>query len=189
MEIKDYKDSDSVIISEGVTKVHIRRYFPLEWQGEYAVDFWLNENIEKSKIYKNKISGIKAGISYINKMNQKKMRDVTRGEIYFADLGQNVGSEQNGVRPVVIIQNDVGNKHSPTIIVAILTTKNKCRNIPTHVILTERWGLKESIVMLEQLRTIDKKRLLNKVGNVTINELDSINQSLAISLVLVYHSI
>lgn len=107
-----------------------------------------------------------------------------RGEIYFADLGKNIGSEQNGIRPVIIIQNDVGNKYSPTIIVAILTTKNKCKNLPTHVKLRERGQLKESVIMLEQLRTIDKKRLLNKVGNITVNELDSINQALSISLAL-----
>lgn len=95
-------------------------------------------------------------------------RTYKRGEIYYADLGHGVGSEQEGRRPVVIIQNDVGNKHSPTVIVAAVTTKafGKRKKLPVHYALDNETGLKApSVVMLEQIRTLDKHRLEQYVGN------------------------
>lgn len=106
-----------------------------------------------------------------------------RGDIYYANLSPVVGSEQGGNRPVVIIQNDIGNKFSPTVIVAAITTVHKTR-MPTHVQLdSNKYGLpKNSVVLLEQIRTIDKKRLTSKIGNLDYNTMDNINKSLAISL-------
>lgn len=97
---------------------------------------------------------------------------VKRGEIWFADLSKGRGSEQNGVRPVLIIQNDTGNFFSPTVIVSAITSKTK-NNIPTHVVLDEKCGLpKKSVAMLEQIRTLDKCRLIEKVGRVDMSEVD-----------------
>ena len=102
---------------------------------------------------------------------------VKRGDIYYADLRPVVGSEQGGVRPVLIVQNDIGNKFSPTTIVVPLTTRNKKSNVPTHSEIHKdiNNGLKEdSIALCEQLRTIDKERLKNKVGSVDNDTVDSI---------------
>lgn len=91
---------------------------------------------------------------------------IKRGDIFFADLSPVVGSEQGGVRPVVVIQNDVGNKYSPTIIIAAITSQLHKAKLPTHIgISAETFGLpKNSVILLEQLRTIDKKRLREKIG-------------------------
>lgn len=86
-----------------------------------------------------------------------------RGDIYFADLNPVVGSEQGGTRPVLIVQNDLGNKHSPTVIVAAITSNTEKTNLPTHINIDKRCGLsKKSVVLLEQIRTIDKKRISKK---------------------------
>jgi mRNA interferase MazF len=94
---------------------------------------------------------------------------VKRGDIYYADLSPVVGSEQGGIRPVIIIQNDVGNKYSPTVIVAAITSQINKAKLPTHVeISSEEYGLnKDSVVLLEQIRTLDKKRLKEKIGHMT----------------------
>ena len=107
-----------------------------------------------------------------------------RGEIYYADLSPVRGSEQGGIRPVLIIQNDVGNKHSPTTIVACLTTKCTVKHkLPTHIMLDKSCGLpKESMALLEQLRTIDKARLSNKIGKVSAEDMEKIERGLMISL-------
>ena len=91
---------------------------------------------------------------------------VKRGEIYYADLSPVVGSEQGGVRPVLIVQNDVGNRYSPTVIAAAITSQRDKNRLPTHIELqADKCGLaKDSIVLLEQIRTIDKKRLKDKTG-------------------------
>lgn len=91
-----------------------------------------------------------------------------RGDIYFADLDPVRGSEQGGLRPVLIIQNDMGNKHSPTVIVAAITSSMKKSNLPTHILIDDYEGglTKRSYVLLEQLRTLDKKRLKNKIGTL-----------------------
>lgn len=107
---------------------------------------------------------------------------VLRGDIYYADLGKTIGSEQGGIRPVLIIQNDMGNIHSPTVITAAITSQNK-RCLPTHYSLKGlKCGLtKDSTVMMEQIRTLDKCRLLSKVGHIDIDSLKGMNGTIAIS--------
>ncbi len=90
---------------------------------------------------------------------------VKRGDIFYADLSPVVGSEQGGVRPVLVVQNDIGNKYSPTVIIAAITSQMNKVKLPTHVEISAEFGLpKNSVVLLEQIRTIDKKRLREKVG-------------------------
>lgn len=109
---------------------------------------------------------------------------IKRGEIYFADLSPVIGSEQGGVRPVLVVQNDVGNKFSPTIIAAAITSQLEKAKLPTHIQLpAEKYGLpKNSIVLLEQIRTIDKKRLKEKIGELPVIEMTKVNEALLISL-------
>ena len=109
---------------------------------------------------------------------------IKRGEIYFADLSPVVGSEQGGIRPVLIIQNDVGNKYSPTVIVAAITSQLSKAKIPTHVELSaEEYSLpKDSVVLLEQIRTIDKRRLKEKICEIDLQKMKKINISILISL-------
>ena len=109
---------------------------------------------------------------------------IKRGDIYYADLRPVVGSEQGGVRPVLIIQNDVGNKHSPTVICAAITSKMK---LPTHVELDTRKCdmIKDSVILLEQLRTIDKQRLKEKICHIDEELLQRVNYALRVSLELV----
>jgi mRNA interferase MazF len=112
---------------------------------------------------------------------------VKKGEIYFADLSPVIGSEQGGVRPVLVVQNDVGNKYSPTVIVAAVTSQINKAKLPTHVeIPAEGHGLaKDSVILLEQLRTIDKKRLREKIGRIDEKSLEKTNEALTISLGIV----
>lgn len=112
-----------------------------------------------------------------------KYMEVRRGNIYYADLSGATGSEQDGIRPVLIIQNDTGNKFSPTVIVAAITSKEKRSDLPTHVNLSVKFGLRESsIVMLEQIRTLDKSRLGRYVGSIDDKTMQSVEKALAISL-------
>lgn len=112
------------------------------------------------------------------------MMDVKRGEIYYADLSPVFGSEQGGVRPVLVIQNDIGNKYSPTVIVGAVTSKMTKAKLPTHIeIKRGQYGMvKDSVVLLEQLRTLDKKRLKEKVGMLDEVTMEKINRALLISL-------
>lgn len=107
---------------------------------------------------------------------------VKRGDIFYADLGPVIGSEQDGIRPIVIIQNDIGNKYSPTVIGLAITTKTKS-NIPTHIPITvKESGLsQDSVILVEQIRTIDKCRLINKVGYLNQNIMDKVKDALKIS--------
>lgn len=99
------------------------------------------------------------------------MKGIKKGEIYYADLAPVQGSEQGGFRPVLVIQNDIGNKYSSTTIVCVLTSRKRKTDLPTHVFLGKRFGLlKETFALLEQIRTIDKERLCQKVGEVTDHE-------------------
>ena len=100
---------------------------------------------------------------------------IKRGEIYYADLSPVVGSEQGGVRPILIVQNDIGNKYSPTVIVAAITSQINKAKLPTHIELKSGdFGLqKDSVILLEQLRTLDKKRLKEKVGDRKSTRLNS----------------
>ncbi len=109
---------------------------------------------------------------------------VKKGDIFFADLSPVIGSEQGGVRPVLIVQNDIGNKYSPTVIVAAVTSQINKAKLPTHVeIGALGHGLnKDSVVLLEQLRTIDKKRLKEKIGRVDDEIIAEVNEALTISL-------
>ena len=107
-----------------------------------------------------------------------------RGDIYYADLRPVVGSEQGGIRPVLIIQNDTGNKHSPTVICAAIPSQIHKSKLPTHVELDAcRYNIvKDSVILLEQLRTIDKKRLKDKVCHLDNEIIDQVNHALSISL-------
>lgn len=109
-----------------------------------------------------------------------------RGDVFYADLRPVVGSEQGGVRPVLIIQNDVGNKYSPTVICAAITSKLNKAKLPTHIELSsEKYGLvKDSVILLEQLRTIDKQRLKDKVCHLDEEIMKRVNYSLLVSLEL-----
>ena len=111
---------------------------------------------------------------------------IKRGDIYYADLRPVVGSEQGGVRPVLIIQNDIGNKHSPTVICAAITSKMNKAKLPTHVELnTRRCAMvKDSVILLEQLRTIDKQRLKEKICHIDDELQQRVNDALLISLAL-----
>ena len=106
-----------------------------------------------------------------------------RGDIYYADLSPIVGCEQGGVRPVLIIQNNVGNRYSPTVIVAAVTSRMEKHPLPTHVFISRKYGLqRNSIIMLEQIRTIDKIRLFEYIGHLDCNDMRAIDASLRISL-------
>lgn len=111
---------------------------------------------------------------------------IRRGDIYYADLRPVIGSEQGGVRPVLVIQNDIGNKHSPTVICAAITSKMNKAKLPTHVELnTRRCAMvKDSVILLEQLRTIDKQRLKEKICHIDGILLQEVDRALKISLEL-----
>ena len=112
------------------------------------------------------------------------MLNVRRGEIYYADLSPIVGSEQGGLRPVLIIQNDIGNKFSPTVIAAAITSKHTKHKLPTHIEIDAcACGLqKNSIILLEQMRTIDKIRLKEKIGELTAEYMAYVNEAILVSL-------
>lgn len=109
-----------------------------------------------------------------------------RGDIYYADLRPVIGSEQGGIRPVLIVQNDVGNRHSPTIICAAITSKMNKAKLPTHIELSAgKYDMvKDSVILLEQLRTIDKQRLKDRVCHLDDEIMNQVNRGLMISLEL-----
>ena len=108
---------------------------------------------------------------------------VKRGDIYYADLSPVVGSEQGGIRPVLVIQNDIGNKYSPTVIAAAITSQINKAKMPTHIELAAKdYGRnKDSVILLEQIRTIDKRRLREKIGRIDDGLMASVNNALSIS--------
>lgn len=108
---------------------------------------------------------------------------VRRGEIYYADLSPVVGSEQGGIRPVLIVQNDVGNRHSPTVIAAAITSRREKAKLPTHIdVQAATCGLtKDSIVLLEQIRTLDKRRLREHMGRVDETMMKQVDTAIAVS--------
>ena len=112
------------------------------------------------------------------------MNTVKRGDIYYADLSPVVGSEQGGLRPVLIIQNDVGNRYSPTVIAAAITSKMDKTKLPTHIdVYAEKVGLaKNSVILLEQVRTLDKRRLKEKMGHLDESVMYEIDNAIAVSL-------
>ncbi|MBQ7408754.1 MAG: type II toxin-antitoxin system PemK/MazF family toxin [Clostridia bacterium] len=109
---------------------------------------------------------------------------VKRGELYYADLSPVIGSEQGGVRPVLVVQNDVGNRYSPTVIAAAVTSKMNKARLPTHIELQASvYGLnKDSVILLEQIRTIDKRRLKERIGLLPPQMMARVNDALLISL-------
>ncbi|MBQ6884442.1 MAG: type II toxin-antitoxin system PemK/MazF family toxin [Clostridia bacterium] len=109
--------------------------------------------------------------------------NIKRGEIYYADLSPVVGSEQGGMRPVLIVQNDVGNRYSPTVIAAAITSQHEKSNLPTHINLSAQCcGLsKDSVVLLEQVRTIDKQRLKEKMGSIDGSVMNRVDKALSVS--------
>jgi mRNA interferase MazF len=120
----------------------------------------------------NSVNAVSSANSYIK-----------RGEIYYADLSPVVGSEQGGVRPVLIVQNDVGNKHSPTVIAAAITSQKEKSRLPTHISLNSQdCGLaKDSVVLLEQVRTLDKRRLKERMGELDTNSMHRVDSALSVS--------
>ncbi len=111
------------------------------------------------------------------------MEQIKRGDIYYADLSPVVGSEQGGVRPVLIVQNNIGNKYSPTVIAAAITSQINKAKMPTHIeIEAKQYGLtKDSVILMEQIRTIDKKRLKEKMGTLDMKSITQVNEALAVS--------
>ena len=109
--------------------------------------------------------------------------NIRRGDIYYADLSPVVGSEQGGIRPVLIIQNDVGNRFSPTVIAAAITSRESKAKLPTHIrVYADNSGLsKDSVVLLEQIRTLDKRRLKEKMGTLNRNDMFKVDEALSIS--------
>ena len=109
--------------------------------------------------------------------------NVKRGDIYYADLSPVVGSEQGGVRPVLIVQNDVGNRYSPTVIAAAITSRMEKNKLPTHIEVNAlNCGLtKNSVVLLEQVRTIDKQRLKERMGSLDTSDMNKVNDAISVS--------
>ena len=111
------------------------------------------------------------------------IQQIKRGDIFYADLSPVIGSEQGGLRPVLIVQNDVGNKYSPTVIAAAITSKMGKTRLPTHIdIYKDKVGLqKDSVILLEQIRTLDKRRLKEKMGHLDDDVMDKVNSAIAVS--------
>ena len=109
--------------------------------------------------------------------------NIKRGEIYYADLSPVVGSEQGGIRPVLIVQNDIGNRYSPTVIAAAITSQRDKTKLPTHIsVEASDCGLaKDSIVLLEQVRTIDKQRLKERMGSLDVASMGQVDKALSVS--------
>lgn len=109
--------------------------------------------------------------------------NIRRGDIFYADLSPVVGSEQGGLRPVLIVQNDVGNKYSPTVIAAAITSKMSKAKLPTHIgVYANQVGLlKDSVILLEQIRTIDKTRLKEKMGHLDTEKMNEVNNAITVS--------
>lgn len=114
---------------------------------------------------------------------EHNLNNIRRGDIFYADLSPVVGSEQGGVRPVLIVQNDVGNKYSPTVIAAAITSQQNKSRLPTHIdISAKSVGLsKNSVVLLEQIRTLDKRRLKERMGSLDIDLMQQVDDAIAVS--------
>ena len=149
--------------------------------------------------HKHSINKVKLGIIFIVKSHYSKRKKhklilgytftweikmIKRGELYYADLSPVVGSEQGGIRPILIVQNDTGNKYSPTVIAAAITSKLNKAKLPTHIELSaSEFGLaRDSVILLEQIRTLDKRRLKERIGELTAPQMSRVNTALLISL-------
>ena len=111
--------------------------------------------------------------------------EVHRGEVFYADLSPVVGSEQGGVRPVLIIQNEIGNKHSPTVIAAAITSRQDKNRLPTHIGVRADGLAKDSIILTEQIRTLDKRRLRERAGKIPPEDMHRVDEALGVSMGLV----
>ena len=131
----------------------------------------------------NNIVGAVHIIKYTHCRNEVIMT-IKRGELYYADLSPVVGSEQGGIRPVLVVQNDVGNKYSPTVIAAAVTSKINKAKLPTHIELSSNsYGLqKDSVILLEQIRTLDKRRLKERIGELNESTMTRVDKAILISL-------
>ena len=109
------------------------------------------------------------------------MKEIKRGEVYYADLSPSVGSEQDGFRPVVIVQNNLGNKHSSTTIAVAITSRKTKSNIPTHVVIKPPDAMVQSIILTEQIRTIDKTRLKERMGRLDDAIMHRVDNAIAVS--------
>ncbi len=111
------------------------------------------------------------------------MNNIRRGDIYYADLSPVIGSEQGGIRPVLIVQNDIGNRYSPTVIAAAITSRTTKSKLPTHIdVYAEKYGLaRDSVILLEQIRTLDKKRLKEKMGHLDEDVMVQVNDAINVS--------
>ena len=127
-------------------------------------------------------------VSLVMRKNFRSVNNVIvkRGDLFYADLSPVVGSEQGGIRPVLVVQNDVGNKYSPTVIAAAVTSQINKAKMPTHIeISAETYGLvKDSVILMEQIRTIDKKRLKEKIGHADEELMQRVNKALSASFAL-----
>lgn len=143
--------------------------------------------IKRQESRENYVQGQKISL----KVRSVKPLNVRRGDIYYADLSPVVGSEQGGVRPVLIVQNDVGNRFSPTVIAAAITSQRTKANLPTHITLQagDSGLARDSIVLLEQIRTLDKHRLKERMGRLDHSSMDRIDQALSISFGLAGHQV
>mgnify|MGYP002621805865 CR=1 FL=1 len=113
------------------------------------------------------------------------VQNIKRGDIFIVDLDETIGSVQSGLRPVVVIQNDIGNKHSTTLIVASITSKSKKkREMPTHIVVNVEGLAKESIIQLEQITTVDKQQILEFIGEMPIEVMEQVDKAIKISLAL-----
>lgn len=117
-------------------------------------------------------------------ISESDILNIKRGDIFYADLSPVVGSEQGGVRPVLIVQNDVGNRYSPTVIAAAITSQRFKTKLPTHIsVNADSCGLsKDSVVLLEQIRTLDKQRLRERMGNLQDSDMNRIDNALSVSM-------
>ena len=116
-------------------------------------------------------------------MYDDKINSIRRGDIYYADLSPVIGSEQGGLRPVLIVQNDVGNRYSPTVIAAAITSRHTKTKLPTHIDISAKGvGLaRDSVVLLEQIRTLDKKRLKERMGHLDDFTMNEVNNAISVS--------
>lgn len=124
-----------------------------------------------------------SGATFVTSECEKYMNTVKRGDIYFADLSPVVGSEQGGMRPVLIVQNDTGNRHSPTVIAAAITSQTGKARLPTHIMLcAPDCGLsRDSVILLEQIRTIDKSRLRERMGRLDDATMMRVDNAISVS--------
>ena len=124
-----------------------------------------------------------AKASFRTFLESERKMNIKRGDIYYADLSPGVGSEQGGLRPVLIVQNDIGNRYSPTVIAAAITSRMSKAKLPTHIdIMGSHVGLsKDSVILLEQIRTLDKRRLKEKMGHLDEDTMTSVNNAIEVS--------